>query len=113
MQQFVQALYDRGYIYAGEYEALYCVGCEEFKPESEIVDGTGAASGADQAGLAVAKEEGRIGRWIVVVEQLEQEAETALRAAASALAKAGAALRRDAAVATVRTPVLVAEQRAH
>ncbi|RZI93050.1 MAG: methionine--tRNA ligase [Microbacterium sp.] len=45
VQQFVQALYDRGYIYAGEYEALYCVGCEEFKPESEIVDGTGAFEG--------------------------------------------------------------------
>jgi len=41
----VQAIYDRGYIYAGEYEALYCVGCEEFKPESEIVDGTGAFEG--------------------------------------------------------------------
>ncbi len=45
VQQFVQALFDRGYIYAGEYEALYCVGCEEFKPEAEIVDGTGAFEG--------------------------------------------------------------------
>ncbi|MDR7186676.1 methionyl-tRNA synthetase [Microbacterium trichothecenolyticum] len=45
VQQFVQAIYDRGYIYAGEYEALYCVGCEEFKPESEIVDGAGAFEG--------------------------------------------------------------------
>ncbi|HEU5170751.1 MAG TPA: methionine--tRNA ligase [Gemmatimonadales bacterium] len=26
-------------IYAGEYEGLYCVGCEEFKQESQIVDG--------------------------------------------------------------------------
>lgn len=45
VQQFVQALFDRGYIYAGEYEALYCVGCEEFKPEAEIVDGTGPFEG--------------------------------------------------------------------
>jgi len=45
VQAFFQALYDRGYIYAGEYEALYCVGCEEFKPESEIVDGAGAFEG--------------------------------------------------------------------
>lgn len=44
-QKFWQEIYDRGYIYAGEYEALYCVGCEEFKPESEIVDGTGAFEG--------------------------------------------------------------------
>ncbi|KEP75179.1 methionyl-tRNA synthetase [Microbacterium sp. SUBG005] len=45
VQEFVKALYDRGYIYAGEYEALYCVGCEEFKPEAEIVDGTGPFEG--------------------------------------------------------------------
>lgn len=45
VKKFVQALYDSGYIYAGEYEALYCVGCEEFKPEAEIVDGTGPFEG--------------------------------------------------------------------
>jgi methionyl-tRNA synthetase len=45
VKQFVQAIYDRGYIYAGEFEALYCVGCEEFKTESEILDGTGAFEG--------------------------------------------------------------------
>jgi methionyl-tRNA synthetase len=45
VQKFVQAIYDRGYIYAGEFEALYCVGCEEFKTEAEIVDGTGAFEG--------------------------------------------------------------------
>ncbi|HYP72607.1 MAG TPA: methionine--tRNA ligase [Microbacterium sp.] len=45
VQEFVKALYERGYVYAGEYEALYCVGCEEFKPDSEIVDGTGAFEG--------------------------------------------------------------------
>ncbi len=45
VRRFVQAIYDRGYIYPGEYEALYCVGCEEFKPEAEIVDGTGPFEG--------------------------------------------------------------------
>lgn len=45
VQKFLQKLYDDGYIYAGEYEALYCVGCEEFKPQSEIVDGTGEYEG--------------------------------------------------------------------
>ena len=45
VKAFIQAIYDRGYIYAGEYEALYCVGCEEFKPESDIVMGTGAFEG--------------------------------------------------------------------
>ncbi|MFE1663963.1 methionine--tRNA ligase [Microbacterium sp. P02] len=45
VKKFVQAIYDRGYIYAGEFEALYCVGCEEFKTDSEIVDGTGPFEG--------------------------------------------------------------------
>lgn len=45
VQRFWQDIHDRGGIYAGEYEALYCVGCEEFKPDSEIVDGTGPFEG--------------------------------------------------------------------
>ena len=45
VQKFLQKLYDDGHVYAGEFEALYCVGCEEFKPKSEIVDGTGAFEG--------------------------------------------------------------------
>ncbi|MCB1274662.1 MAG: methionine--tRNA ligase [Leucobacter sp.] len=43
--KFLQKLYDDGHVYAGEFEALYCVGCEEFKPKSEIVDGEGAFAG--------------------------------------------------------------------
>jgi methionyl-tRNA synthetase len=39
VQQFVQALYDRGEIYLGTYEGLYCIGCEEFKQPDELVDG--------------------------------------------------------------------------
>jgi methionyl-tRNA synthetase len=42
---FVQELYDAGHLYAGEFEALYCVGCEEFKPKSEILEGEGAYAG--------------------------------------------------------------------
>lgn len=45
VQAFLQQLYDAGHIYAGEFEALYCVGCEEFKPKSEILDGEGAYAG--------------------------------------------------------------------
>ena len=45
VQAFLQKLYDDGHVYAGEFEALYCVGCEEFKPKSEIVDGEGAFEG--------------------------------------------------------------------
>jgi methionyl-tRNA synthetase len=39
VQTFVQALYDKGEIYLGEYEGLYCVGCEAFKQPDELVDG--------------------------------------------------------------------------
>jgi methionyl-tRNA synthetase len=39
VQLFVQELYDKGEIYLGTYKGLYCVGCEAFKTEDELVDG--------------------------------------------------------------------------
>ena len=39
IQEAVQKLYDKGIIYKGEYEGKYCVGCEQFKAESDLVDG--------------------------------------------------------------------------
>ena len=39
VQKFVQALYDRGEVYLGTYEGLYCVGCEAFKQPDELIDG--------------------------------------------------------------------------
>jgi methionyl-tRNA synthetase len=39
VQTFVQDLYERGEIYLGNYEGLYCVGCEEFKQPDDLVDG--------------------------------------------------------------------------
>lgn len=42
---FLQRLYDAGHIYSGEFAALYCVGCEEFKPKSEIIDGADEFAG--------------------------------------------------------------------
>ncbi|MBI3120049.1 MAG: methionine--tRNA ligase [Candidatus Kerfeldbacteria bacterium] len=36
---FLQKLYDQGDIYRGEYVGLYCVGCEKFLTEKELVDG--------------------------------------------------------------------------
>ncbi|MBA3551317.1 MAG: methionine--tRNA ligase [Actinobacteria bacterium] len=38
-QEFVKALYERGDVYLGTYEGPYCVSCEEFKVEAELVDG--------------------------------------------------------------------------
>ena len=44
-QVFLQKLYDAGFIYTGDYEGFYCVGCEEYKQPSELVDGTGPYEG--------------------------------------------------------------------
>lgn len=39
VERFWNAVKKSGDIYEGTYEGLYCVGCESFKTESEIVDG--------------------------------------------------------------------------
>ena len=39
VQDFIQRIYDNGYIYQDVYSGLYCVGCEAFKTEDELVDG--------------------------------------------------------------------------
>ncbi|MBF4574767.1 methionine--tRNA ligase [Frondihabitans sp. VKM Ac-2883] len=45
VQTFLQKLYDDGFIYQGEFEGFYCVGCEEYKQASDLVDGTGPFEG--------------------------------------------------------------------
>lgn len=39
VRQVLQKVHDRGDIYYDEYEGLYCVGCERFLTEKELVDG--------------------------------------------------------------------------
>jgi methionyl-tRNA synthetase len=39
VSELVQRIYDAGDIYEGVYEGWYCVGCEAFKPEKELVNG--------------------------------------------------------------------------
>jgi len=39
VQKVLQTLFDKGAIYRGLYRGLYCVGCEQFKSESDLVDG--------------------------------------------------------------------------
>ncbi|MGH2461683.1 MAG: class I tRNA ligase family protein, partial [Chloroflexota bacterium] len=36
---FLERLYASGDLYKGTYEGLYCVGCEQFKTEEDLVDG--------------------------------------------------------------------------
>jgi methionyl-tRNA synthetase len=39
VREFLQKIYDNGDVYEDVYSGLYCVGCEEFKAESDLVDG--------------------------------------------------------------------------
>jgi methionyl-tRNA synthetase len=39
VREFLQRIYDNGDVYEGVYAGLYCVGCEEFKSEDQLVDG--------------------------------------------------------------------------
>ena len=39
VQKALQTLYDKGAIYKGEYEGYYCVACEQFKSEKDLIDG--------------------------------------------------------------------------
>lgn len=39
-QAFLQAIYDNGDIYEDRYEGLYCVSCEDYYKEEDLVDGT-------------------------------------------------------------------------
>ena len=48
---FLQKLYDDGYIYSGEYEGYYCVGCEEYKQLDDLME----TPDGDYAGQLVCK----------------------------------------------------------
>ncbi|MGV8885398.1 MAG: methionine--tRNA ligase [Microbacteriaceae bacterium] len=52
---FLQKLYDDGYIYSGEYEGYYCVGCEEYKQLDDLIE----TADGDYAGQLVCKIHGR------------------------------------------------------
>ncbi len=47
VQRFLQLVHDNGFIYRGEFVGKYCVGCEEYKPEGDLVEGTGEFEGQD------------------------------------------------------------------
>ncbi|MAG52915.1 MAG: methionine--tRNA ligase [Nanoarchaeota archaeon] len=39
VKKILQELFDKKFIYKGNYEAYYCVGCEQYLTESDLVDG--------------------------------------------------------------------------
>lgn len=38
VQDYLQRLYDKGYVYKAKYKGLYCIGCEKFLPLDETVN---------------------------------------------------------------------------
>ena len=46
VKKFLTLLHDKGYIYQGEYEGFYCVGCEEYKPAADVLEGEGEFEGS-------------------------------------------------------------------
>jgi methionyl-tRNA synthetase len=48
---FLQQLYDDGHIYEGEYEGYYCVGCEEYKQQDDLME----TADGDYAGQKLCK----------------------------------------------------------
>jgi methionyl-tRNA synthetase len=40
-RQFIQRVFDAGYIYKGSYQGWYCDGCESFKTETEVKEADG------------------------------------------------------------------------
>jgi methionyl-tRNA synthetase len=55
VQKIVQKVYDNGDIYKGSYEGKYCVSCETFVPENQIVGENGCPDCGKE--LSVVKEE--------------------------------------------------------
>jgi methionyl-tRNA synthetase len=49
VQHIFQRIHDNGYIYEGDYEGLYCEGCEEFKVEKDLEDGKCPRHGVEPA----------------------------------------------------------------
>ena len=39
VQRFMQAIYDNGYMHKGLYEGWYCVSCEAYYPEADLLEG--------------------------------------------------------------------------
>lgn len=52
---FLQRLYEDGHIYSGEYEGYYCVGCEEYKQQDDLME----TEDGDFAGQLVCRIHGR------------------------------------------------------
>ena len=69
VQTIFKALYDKGYIYKGEYSGKYCTPCESFWTDSQLVDGKCPECGRD---VIEAKEEAYFFRMSDFAERIEK-----------------------------------------
>lgn len=69
VQKVFKALYDKGYIYKGEYKGKYCTPCESFWTESQLVDGKCPDCGRD---VVEAKEEAYFFKMAPFAERIEK-----------------------------------------
>lgn len=69
VQKIFKELYDKGYIYKGEYKGKYCTPCESFWTESQLVDGKCPECGRD---VTEAKEEAYFFKMSPFADRIEK-----------------------------------------
>ena len=69
VQKVFKALYDKGYIYKGEYKGKYCTPCESFWTESQLVDSKCPECGRE---VVEAKEEAYFFKMAPFAERIEK-----------------------------------------
>ncbi len=69
VQTIFKALYDKGYIYKGEYSGKYCTPCESFWTDSQLVDGKCPECGRE---VIEAKEEAYFFRMSDFADRIEK-----------------------------------------
>ncbi len=69
VQKIFKELYDRGYIYKGEYSGKYCTPCESFWTDSQLVDGKCPECGRE---VIEAKEEAYFFRMSDFADRIEK-----------------------------------------
>ncbi len=69
VQKIFKELYDKGYIYKGEYTGKYCTPCESFWTDSQLVDGKCPECGRD---VVEAKEEAYFFKMSSFAERIEK-----------------------------------------
>jgi len=69
VQKIFKALYDKGYIYKGEYKGKYCTPCESFWTESQLIDGKCPECGRE---VTEAKEEAYFFKMSPFADRIEK-----------------------------------------